>query len=60
MLMGEYTYLTYAMCSTACLFFWIAPSYHRVKILRKIKGGRKNDDDCIMVFENWIKFNAKF
>lgn len=50
--MGEYTYLTYAMCSTACLFFWIAPSYHRIKILRKFKTVSKADEDCIMVFEH--------
>mmetsp|Transcript_11816 Transcript_11816/g.19972 ORF Transcript_11816/g.19972 Transcript_11816/m.19972 type:complete len:147 (-) Transcript_11816:89-529(-) len=31
---GKYTYLTYLMCSSACVFFWMTPNHYKVKLIR--------------------------
>ena len=31
---GKYQYLTFLMSSTACMFFWLAPNHHKMKLIK--------------------------
>ena len=33
---GKYQYLTYLMSSTACVYFWLAPSHQKMQLIKPV------------------------